>query len=65
MTFNRFAQEAWVNRRQRIAARREREALSPAHGVRIRSPYRDTTAQPTSSIPADVAAHNSRVRDNV
>jgi len=64
MAFNRFAQEAWLNRRQKIAQRREREAQSPAHGVRIRSPYRDSATRPRSTVPQDVADHNSRVRDN-
>jgi len=64
MAFNRFAQEAWLNRRQRIAARKEREAQSPALGIRIRTPYRDSATRPQSTVPQDVADHNSRVRDN-
>jgi hypothetical protein len=64
MAFNRFAQEAWLHRREKIAARKEREAQSPALGIRIRTPYRDSAAKPASSIPADVAAHNSAVQRN-
>jgi hypothetical protein len=58
------AQENWINRRQKLAARREREAQSPALGVTIRRPHQDTVSRPRTSIPQDVADHNSRVRDN-
>jgi len=55
------AEANWLHRRQKIAERREREAANPAWGVRIRVPARDSAARPHSSIPYDVAAHNSRV----
>jgi hypothetical protein len=57
------AQENWINRRQRIADRKEREAASPALGVTIRGPHQDTVSTPRTSIPQDVADHNERVRN--
>jgi hypothetical protein len=61
---NKYTEQNWINRRQRIAERHEREAQSPALGIRIRTPYRDSATRPQSTVPQDVADHNSRVRDN-